>query len=100
MPFAILRVDGGRKNSAAGTGQDLVIHLYTDDQARPEARSRGDACVAPAHLFVKRNDRSLIVPFENYRYAHFSMSYDVVLAVGVTAAGPFHHVSHCPIVSE
>ena len=29
-----------------GTDQNLVIHLYTDDQARPEARSRGDACVA------------------------------------------------------
>ena len=29
-----------------GTDQNPVIHLYTDDQARPEARSRGDACVA------------------------------------------------------
>ena len=37
-----------------GTDQNPVIHLYTDDQAR----SRGDACVAPTHQFVKWNDRS------------------------------------------
>ena len=29
-----------------GTGQSPVIRLYTDNQARPEARSGGDACVA------------------------------------------------------
>ena len=57
------------------TGQSPVIRLYTDNQARPEARSRGDACVAlevgrarpavpggagvaPAHQSVERNDRS------------------------------------------
>ena len=29
-----------------GTGQSPVIRLYADNQARPEARSRGDACAA------------------------------------------------------
>ena len=48
----------------SGTDQNPAIHLYTDDQARPEARSarsgagqpahRGDACVSPTRQFVKQ----------------------------------------------
>ena len=44
----------GKICTPLGADQNPVIHLYTDDQAR----SRGDACVAPTHQFVKRNDRS------------------------------------------
>ena len=58
----------GRVLARMGTDQNPAIHLYTDDQARPEARSarsgagqpahRGDACVSPTRQFVKQDDQS------------------------------------------